>query len=282
MDPLDRSEHLENLLAGYVLGDLTPEEVAEVKQLLENNPELLAEVDQLQSTLALLPLSLPSDALPPQHLQSKILQAAQTDAPGNVIPLQRTARRMGTRPWKWAIVMGSSAALASVVFGIQTYQLQQRLADAQTKNRQLQQELIAAQNSLAQLRQTGAVATTQDLSRYQQVVDLMRKPNNRFLSLKSIRPNSSSSGSLLIVPKSDAAILALQNVPPLPPEKVYRMWAIVNGKKLSCTDFKPNDRGEVFLEVPLDRLGAATEVVVTVEPDRQMPQPVGEMVIVGS
>ena len=36
---------LQELLASYVLGDLTSEEVTEVNKLLEQNPELIAEVN---------------------------------------------------------------------------------------------------------------------------------------------------------------------------------------------------------------------------------------------
>ena len=43
-------DELQELLAGYVLGDLTPEEVAMVNQLLETRPELKIEVNHLQNS----------------------------------------------------------------------------------------------------------------------------------------------------------------------------------------------------------------------------------------
>jgi anti-sigma-K factor RskA len=277
MEPSEResSESVESLLAGYVLGNLTPEEVAQVKQLLETDPSVAAEVDRLQATLALLPLSLPTVEFPPDRLEAKILQAAQnhsSDLPG--LRPMRTPR--------WSIALGSIAALAIAAFGFQTYQLQQKLAAAQSENLQLQQALTTAQASLDQLRQSDSQTMRQQLSQYQQAVNLLGEANSRFLTLKGTRPQSASSGSLVISPKSNAALLVLRNVESLPPGKTYRMWAIMNGKKVTCTDFKPNEQGEVFLEIPLDQWGTATEVVVTLEPDRQLPQPVGEMVITGS
>jgi len=280
MEPLEPSEQLENLLAGYVLGDLTPEEVGRVKQLLEADPEIAAEVDRLQSTLALLPLSLPSGTLPPERLQAKILQAAQSNVTAQVNVANAHPTQRSIRQQRWVVTVGSIAATTIVALSIQTYQLQQKLTVARSQNLQLQQDLKIAQANLAQLRQHD-VANSQELSRYQQVVDLLRQPNSRFLNLKGT-DSQPATGSLLIAPKTDKALLALRDVAPLPQGKVYRMWAIVNGRKVSCTDFKPNAKGEVFLEIPLDQWGAATEVVVTVEPDRQMPQPVGEMVITGS
>ena len=48
----------EELLAGYVLGDLEPEEVTEMHQLIAEHPEIVTEIDYLQDTLTMLPLGL--------------------------------------------------------------------------------------------------------------------------------------------------------------------------------------------------------------------------------
>ncbi|MCY7278182.1 MAG: anti-sigma factor, partial [Phormidesmis sp. CAN_BIN44] len=79
-----------------------------------------------------------------------------------------------------------------------------------------------------------------------------------------------------------SAMLVLQDVATLPRGKVYRMWAFIDGEKVFCGDFKPNDRGEVFLQLPLDKWGGTIEAGITVEPDRALSMPVGEMVITGS
>lgn len=278
MEPVEPSEQLESLLAGYVLGDLTPEEVAQVKQLLETTPAVKAEVERLQSTLALLPLSLP-ERVPPKPLRSRILQEARSDLA--LQPDIAPARSGLKHSQRWPMIVGSIAAVAVIALGLQTWQLRQQLAIAQADKQKLQQDLKITQAELDKIQQND-LAMTQKLSRYQQTVNLLQEPNNRFFSLKGTSPKSDSTGSLLIAPKSDKAVLVLRDVEPLPTGKVYRMWAIVNGKKVSCIDFAPNEQGEVFLDVPLDELGAATEVVVTIEPDRYVPQPVGEMVITGS
>ena len=82
---MNNPEEWEKLIAGYVLGDLTTEEVAVVHQLLALHPELLSEVDQLQEVLALIPLALPED-YPTSQLRSQILknanlQEAQSEFP---------------------------------------------------------------------------------------------------------------------------------------------------------------------------------------------------------
>jgi anti-sigma-K factor RskA len=276
MEPLEHSEPLKTLLAGYVLGDLTPAEAAQVNQLLERNPDLLVELQQLQSTLAVLPLSLPVTS-PARQLETRILQAAQaelataTHAPAKPI--------MRLRSWKW------SRAIAAVMIaglGIETYQLHQKLAATQRENLQLHQQLATAQVTLDQIRKNELATTRQELSRYQEAVNLLRQPDNRFLTLIGTSPKLQSSGSLIIVPTRELAILVLRDVALLPQGKVYRLWALVDGQKVTCGDFKPNAQGDVFLQLPLEKWGGTTEVVVTVEPDRALPMPVGEMVIIGS
>ena len=110
-------EYLEELAAGYVVGDLDPDEVEELRQLLIDNPELSAQVNLLEEVLEQLLYGL-NEVEPPPHLGSVILEAA--------VPANRTTRlRRPALPWgKFA---GSVAALLILVLGIVNYCLQQEL-----------------------------------------------------------------------------------------------------------------------------------------------------------
>lgn len=245
MAHLEQPEQWESLLAGYVLGDLSPEEVVRVKQYLATAPELADEVNRLQATLALLPLSLPPTK-PPQSLRQHLLQAAQS-ASAKPAPIAQRKLRVGIG------VIGSAAAFLVAGLGWSNYRLHQQLADVQA-----------------------------ELSRYQEAIALLRQPNNRLLTLKGTSPTLSSSGSLVIAPQKQAAVLTLQNLASLPPGKVYRLWAFVDNRKVDCAEFKPNSKGKVFLQLPLDNWAGATSVVVTIEPSQETPDPTGEMVMTGS
>ncbi|MEM1290516.1 MAG: anti-sigma factor [Cyanobacteria bacterium P01_H01_bin.162] len=278
MEPADKPHKLQQLLAGYALGNLTPTEAARVKQLLKHNPALVAELQTLQSTLAVVPLSL-SHPLPSPQLEHKILQAAQA-TPQTAAPAVAIAP-VKSRTWPWWIV-GSIAAILLTGLGLETYRLRQSLAAAQLENQALTEQLTLTQATLQQLQQIELANTRQELSRYQGAVNLLRQPDNRYLTLKSTVPEQPSTGSLVIVPSQSAAILALRDVPALPEGQVYRMWAVVNGQKIACGDFQPDAAGEVFLQLPVDEWGATPEIVITVEPEQDLPEPVGEMVIFGS
>lgn len=273
MDSPDTPQDLQSLLAGYVLNNLTPLEVAQVEQLLEQDPALAMELQQLQALLAIMPLALP-DAFPPPTLGSRIMQAAQIDSIP-VAPHKRWKRSL--RPW----LAGGIVAVLLAGLSFEVVHLQRRLTQAQVHNQQLQEQLAIAQNTLEHIRRDELQPARQELSRYQAAVHLLRQPNNRYLTLEGLVPEMPSTGSLVIVPAKESAILALRQVAELPRDRVYRVWAIVNDQKIACGDFLPNEAGNVFLTLPLTGWGGTSEIVITVEPNRAMPEPVGEMVISG-
>jgi anti-sigma-K factor RskA len=198
-------------LAGYVLGDLTPEEVLEVKQYLTAHPELENEVKALQATLSLLPLALP-EALPRMALGSELLQTAESVLPK--VPIAVSPRRQKVR-LRWAIALGSMAiALLIGGLGLDRYHLQQELALLQTKLNQSQETEVIAQN-----------------------------PQNRLFSLKNTDTTQLASGTLAVVPSSQTAILTIQNLNLLPSGQVYRLWAFSQGKEMPCGDFNAKGPG---------------------------------------
>ena len=291
MEHLELPSNWETLITGYVLGDLTPEEATLVKQYLETYPQLAAEVESLQATLALFPLSLPKTK-PSEKLRSQILEAAQKELSSTLETQQDNSSSTpcppissspcpplsssssppispSFSPKTWLKIVTVTAAGLIASLGFLNYRLHQKLAKTETdlSNYRLQAELSKTQ---------------QELSRYQEALSVLKQPNNRLLALKSITPNISSSGSLVIAPISEAAILTLKNLPDLPEEKVYRLWAFVDGEKVKCAKFNPDYQGKVLLKIPLKKWGNTTEVFVTVEPKDGFDLPVGETVMRGT
>lgn len=274
MDSPDTPQDLQNLLAGYVLNHLTPPEVAEIEQRLEQDPSLATELQRLQALLAVLPLALPN-ASPTPTLRSRIVRAAQVDS--NPAAARKRFKK-SLRPW----LAGGIAAVILAGLSLEIVHLQRRLTDAQVQNQQLQEQLAIAQTTLEQIRQEELQPARQELSRYQAAVNLLRQPNNRYLNLEGLIPEIPSTGSLVIVPAKESAILVLRQVAKLPQDQVYRVWAVIGDQKVACGDFLPNEAGNVFLTLPLTGWGGTSEIVITVEPNQSMPEPVGKMVISGS
>ena len=245
------NEPWDELLAGYVLGDLTPEEAAQVKQYLDAHPQRVAEVKALQATLSLLPLALPETSLSPR-LSADLAQAAEN----LVTQITQKASLQRQTPWRrWTVAAaGIGAIFLTLGLGYDGYRLRKELSIAQTTLQQQSAEIERAQRS-----------------------------GNRLFVLKTASKAQTVSGSLVIAPKSQLALLTIQNLNPLPSGQVYRLWALSHGKKMNCGDFNANAEGQVFLKMPVEELLVHTPTVfVTIESADANPYPKGKMVILGN
>lgn len=299
-------EYWQLLLAGYVLGDLSSEEGSEVQQYLAAHPEAERAVAKLQATLNLLPLSLPEAALPPAGLQAQLLRVAaktpqqlcpqeeaQTGAeevamelpgqspPRSPLPLpsspqtQQRPKPPQRFPWAWAAL---AAATAIALLGWQNIRLHNDLQFAQ-------QNLQLAQQRLERLAAIEAqLASAQgDLVQYQALIALLRLPENRLLTLSGTPSFSeTSSGSIVIAPRKNWAILTIKDLPKPPPGKAYQLWAMAGGQKVYCVEFKPDAAGEVLVEIPVVGSWATTPTVsITLEDEGTIPTQTSEMVMNG-
>lgn len=159
-------DNWQELLAGYVLGDLDPDEIAQVEQLLADRPDLAEEVRSLQSTLDLLPLGLPSQA-PSPNLRDRILAAAQ---PTPATPVQ-ASRARGNRLSAWLGLGWAVTAVALGALALDNYRL-----------RQEQQQLEAVVASFSQPA-TRFYALSGTKAQPQAVGRLVIDPNNQSASI---------------------------------------------------------------------------------------------------
>ena len=225
-------EMWEELVAGYVLEDLSLEEKKAFDQLLQERPELVAaEIRHLKETLALTPYALP-EAIPSPLLRNQLLVAAQQQTT-QVVDLSIAPRRSAA----WLSWAGSAAAVIALVFGLDSYRLRQEL--------QTTQEQLAQQQS---------------------IVSMLQQANTRLVTLRSSGPSSEASGNLVVTPSDKDAVLVLKNLAPIPKEQVYRLWAVINGKKFPCGQFTPDPKGTVFLKLPMEDALVKAPLVVTLEP----------------
>ena len=122
--------NLEEILAGYVLGNLEEEEIIWLKKQLLINPELQAQIKQLETSLNLMPYGLSEDIKPSADLRQKILTKNK--------PL--STRRNYFKYLSWFI--GGITTISTLWLGINNYGLRQQLA-LTNEQLQYQQELAA-------------------------------------------------------------------------------------------------------------------------------------------
>ncbi|ELS01350.1 hypothetical protein (DUF2337) [Xenococcus sp. PCC 7305] len=236
------SYNLEEILAGYVLGNLDEKELTWLNKKLVANPQIQQQIDELSATLTLMPYSLPQNN-PSSDLRGRICDSI---AQKNQVKYPNFPK---LNPMAW--VISGIAVVSTLLLGVDNYSLRQKLAN----NNQLHQQ--------------------------QELIGLLRQPHNRLVSLQGLEELPKASGSLFIAPQQKKAVLALQNLAPLSGKKVYRLWAVSPEKTTGCANFTPDEEGIVHLELSNNALKNANAILITIEPEADTKQPQGNTIMNG-
>jgi hypothetical protein len=252
-------------LAGYVLGDLSSEEMIQVQQYLAENPAAMGELEKLQTTLALLPLGL-NDVEVPKGLKGSILNAAsitsQAEPPqviNQVIDLaQARSQPRRKQRFSWTPIAGGIAAALVAALGVQNYQLHQQMGA-------VQQEIASLQRG----------------DRDQTQMATLAAQNGRTLAMQGSGSVTGAAGKIYIVPQQNRAMLVIDNLPQPPAGKIYHLWAKVNNQKVYCVQFKPQQDGKVVMPIPGSTWRRAVEAGVVLEAEQAGAIPSDDLVMQG-
>jgi Anti-sigma-K factor rskA len=268
------SEYIKNLAAGFVVDDLTPEEAEEFRLLLDEHPELIAEVEDLQEVLRQV-LDGFITVEPPAHLLPKILSQVDAITPQTTVNNiqvkennQTALRRLSRR---WVKMAGSIAALLVVVLGIDNYRLRQNLGLLTAENQRLRQDFAQAQA----------------------VKSLLQNSQTRLFTFEAVNSRNNntnnSSGSVIINPQKQKAVMVFQNLPAPPPGYVYLLWTVINNEKFPCGQVKPDSWGTASFELQFTNQmyrefyhPQFSGLVVTQETDANVSRPTGTVVMQSS
>jgi hypothetical protein len=194
-------EQLQDLLAGYVLYDLSPEESATLAALLAANPDLQQEIAQLQDTLE---VTYSGDSVsPPASLRQAMLRAAgdlesvaflTAAIPGASIPATPSLR-----PRRWGRALGAAAAALIAGLGISNVVLWRTLQ-----------------------------------------LERASRPGDDVVTIALGSPDAPEPGQAEVVidPDTLAGSLTVENLPPLEPGSVYVLWTVVDPSAKLTVDSK--------------------------------------------
>ncbi len=166
----------------------------------------------------------------PAHLLPKILEQAEDSSRQATEVKGYSAGAATLMPLRWTKIAGSIAALFMVVLGVDNYQLRQNLSVVTADNRRLQQDFAQAQV----------------------VKTMLQNDETRLFTFKGAnsKDNSKSSGSIVINPEQEKAVMVFQNLPAPPPGYAYLLWTVVANEKLPCGEVKPYSWGNAAYELP--------------------------------
>jgi len=188
-------DHYEDLLPDYVLHILEPDAVTEVAEHLNTCDRCQAQCASYAAVLDRLAQAVPQHA-PPVELGAR-LRAAALDGP---------APRPHRAPWwrRGAVLLTAANVVLCLGLGWWSWQVQREAAVVQQRWQEGQRQLALQR----------------------QAFTLITQPETRPVVLRSDQAASPARGVLLLEPTASAALLIVQDLPPLPPDRAYQVWLV--------------------------------------------------------
>lgn len=222
-----------DLLERYLMGEANAQEQAKVQVLRQTSPEIRQVLDDLEATLE--KVALEEQVAPPPGLRDKILRQNYHSAPRT--PVRRTN-------FTWLAYAASLLLLTCSAWFWQ----QRRIND-------LTAEAAAYTEQIAQIEADCATANRQ--------FALLKAPDTKPLVMTGTDYAPESSLLVYWNPTERACLLRVFDLPDLPADKTYQLWADVDGEMKSLGTFDHRAaRDELF---SMAFLANAASLNVTVE-----------------
>ncbi len=103
--------------------------------------------------------------------------------------------------------------------------------------------------------------------------------------MDGLKVNPVGYGKIIWDPEKRSAILQVSNLPAVPSDKDYQLWVIKDKKPISVGVFAVNDTMSNFFKIENLAVTNPKEIAafaVTLEPKGGMPQPTGDMYMMGA
>lgn len=263
------------IIEEYVLGIATEEEVRELERLCAQYPEIQAAVEEAQETINNVSLKQPIE--PPQELEDRIREALlnegliqkqhqlqaeemKTDVDSSVYRYKRQRRTFA-----WLAAAAVLTLIAGAFYHLHTV-------------RELKSEI----SSLTAYRQTlmaNLANYQEELKKNQDALNITAKPSVLKLTLAGVEGKEGLSATLYWDRLSKELYLQPVNLPELPSEEQYQLWAIVDGKPISKGVYESNDGLRLARMIDAD---AAQLFAITVEKAGGVESPtLDRMVVAG-
>lgn len=252
----------------YVLDLLTEEDRVWVEQQAAASPELMSELTELQSTVGAISYSAPIVSVPPSLKDRMFEQINQTAPDAEASPAETLAQvrqlpqsttptelRPSRRRSFWqrgtiaASILFGATALGALMLSIENHRLQQTI------------------------------------QANQRIIDTLQQPNTTLYALRGTEKAAEASGKVIVDPRQNTLVVLVQNLPNLPPNQAYRLWAIPQGKTQPnyCGQFTSREAEIGYRSSLQPECGTpAAQLLITAEAATAPPVPAGSLVMKSS
>ena len=243
-------------LSLYALGALQGPERESIEKHLKECSACREELSRLRGDLALMAFST-SGPRPPARSRSRLKAAVAKEPRRSQLP-QRTRAT-------WWTTLGWAAAVAALMFGVflrqQNSELRRRVSELEVSSSRQNQQLLKAKQLLTTLTSPDAVHFT----------------------LVAGKTPPQPQGKAIYVPGSGTLVFLANNLPAIPPQKVYELWLIPpSGAPVPAGLFKPDVHGAAaVIRPPLPTGLEAKTFAITIEPEAGSSAPTSPIIMIG-
>jgi hypothetical protein len=245
-------------LALYALDAFRGEDRARLEEHLATCAACRLELEQLRGDTALLALSA-AGPRPPQRARQRLLDAVARE-PRLPAAVPASPRR------SWWGALGWAAAAAILVLAASFWK----------ENVVLQQGLASARSQAAE--------TAREMAELRKVAAPIIEPEAQRVTLVAAKAPPQPQGKAFYLRNRGSLVFLANNMPPLPPQKVYELWLIpTSGAPIPAGLFKPDAHGSAsVVNPPLPAGAEAKAFAITVENAAGSSAPTMPIVMMGS
>ncbi|NGP89342.1 anti-sigma factor [Fodinibius halophilus] len=274
------SDKFEELCAGYVLHALDEEERKEFEQMLSEASdeertlyqEMWSAANQLAFTFE------PSE--PSADLKDRLMaeiraqddQSKAKDTDSNISSIDDTPDT-DDEGFNWsAFAVAASFALIVVSLSLIFYSF--NLSST-----------ISEKEKIIASKETTITELKNELRRKDEMLSILEARDVDLVMMAGLEVNPNGYGKIIWNAEKQQALLQVSNLPAVPQDKDYQLWLIKDNKPISAGVFAVNDKKDKFFKI--EEMAKATEqsanaFAVTMEPKGGVPQPTGDMYLMGN
>ncbi len=248
------------IIESYVMGLTTPEETTEFEKLCTEYPELVAARNQFEMQLE--KNAFANAVTPPSSLKQAVLSAIENNTTAETVTDIKETPVRTLNIFKWA-------AAASVIFLIGTAIFAYSLF---TKNKKLEAALTSTRTEQAQLDKR--VKALEDEH------DMMMKTTDPAVTVVSLNAMTPAKAMANIYWDTTSAnvYMVIKNMPQLPTDKQYQLWALIDGQPKDLGLF---DGGKEKMILKMNNTQKADAFAITIEQRGNGSTPHGEIQSMG-
>lgn len=256
-------ERFRELCAAYFLDDIDDHELKEIREVLDSGDEELIKIFlEFQKLYNQLPLSVEKQT-PSPKVKEKIFKSIEGTAPKENGIIDRIIDAIKIRTPKFAFALTVLLIICIVQLGY----------------------IIFKQNETISTQQNRIVELTSHVEQTEAILKVIGAKQFEVTVMNGLSVNPGGYGKIMWDAEKKTAVLQISNLPPTSADKDYQLWVIKDNKPISNGVFSIEQNDEKFFKVT-DLVESDKNKInafaVTLEPKGGLPQPTGEMYLMGA